>query len=129
VVVSLEPERVLVATGSEADRRYPGALPATAVLEGAELPTGLIVVIDEEGHREGAGVAEALARNSHPVTLVGAGVAPASQLADSLAAKTTLRRLRDSGVRLLADARVLVVERGTSRCSSANASKNSTRSR
>src|SRR5262249_61177817 len=96
LVASLEPERVLVATGSEPEHRYPGALSTAAVLGGAEPPDGSLVVLDEEGHRKGAGVAEMLARDGRAVTLVGDGCAPAGQLVDSLAATTTLRRLRGS---------------------------------
>ena len=66
-------------------------------------------MIDEEGHRKGAGLAEALALDGRSVTLVGDGIAPASQLVDSLAATTTLRGLREAGVRLVAGARVVSV--------------------
>ena len=82
------------------------------MLGGAELPEGPIVVLDEEGHRKGSGVAELLAGGGRAVTLVGEGVAPAGQLAYSLAAAPTLRRLREAGVRVVAGARILEVERG-----------------
>jgi 2,4-dienoyl-CoA reductase-like NADH-dependent reductase (Old Yellow Enzyme family)/thioredoxin reductase len=111
-VARLEPERVLVATGSEPEERFPAALSATAVLAGAELPEGPVVVLDEEGHRKGAGVAELLARHGRSVTLVGEGLAPAGQLAYSLAAAPSLQRLREAGVRIVADARIVEVEGG-----------------
>jgi 2,4-dienoyl-CoA reductase-like NADH-dependent reductase (Old Yellow Enzyme family)/thioredoxin reductase len=110
-IASLEPDRVLVATGSEPDRRFPAAVSAAAVLAGAELPEGPVVVLDEEGHRKGAGVAEWLARNGRRVTLVGDGLAPASLLADSLTATTTLRRLREAGVSVVAAASVVAADR------------------
>jgi len=108
-IVALDPERVLVATGSEPDERYPEALSAVWVLGSGAAGTGPVVVIDEEGHRKGAGLAEALALAGRSVTLVGDGIAPASQLVDSLAATTTLRGLREAGVRLVAGARVVSV--------------------
>jgi 2,4-dienoyl-CoA reductase-like NADH-dependent reductase (Old Yellow Enzyme family) len=111
-IASLEPDRVLVATGSEPDGRFPAAVAAAAVLAGADLPGGAVVVVDEEGHRKGAGIAEWLARGGRRVTLVGDGVAPASQLAGSLAATTTLRRLREAGVTALTAEPVVTVHPG-----------------
>jgi len=107
-VVGLEPDVVLVATGSEPDGRYPDARSASAVLRGAELH-GEVVVIDEEGHRKGSGVAETLARSGCEVTLVGDGLDPAASLALTLADAPTLRRLREAGVRVVGGARVLSV--------------------
>jgi 2,4-dienoyl-CoA reductase-like NADH-dependent reductase (Old Yellow Enzyme family) len=111
-IASLEPDRVLVATGSEPEQRFPGAVAAASVLDGAELPHGPIVVIDEEGHRKGAGVAEVLARAGRQVTLLGDGLAPASALVDSLASAPTLGRLREQGVRIVPATSVVKVEPG-----------------
>ena len=109
-VVSLSPAFVVVATGSEPDGRYGNARSVVDVLsEGVE--SGRVVVIDEEGHRKGAGAAEALARAGCDVTLVGDGIDPTASLAVSLASMPTLRRLREAGVRIIDGARVLSVSR------------------
>ena len=79
VVLGLEPDAVVVATGSEPDRRYPTAIPATDVLAGVDVD-GPVVVLDEEGHRKGAGVAEMLTSSGRDVTLVGDGIAPLASL-------------------------------------------------
>jgi 2,4-dienoyl-CoA reductase-like NADH-dependent reductase (Old Yellow Enzyme family)/thioredoxin reductase len=109
VVLGLEPDVVMVATGSEPDGRYPGAIPAMDILTGIEA-NGPIVVLDEEGHRKGAGVAETLAQDGRDVTLVGDGIEPLQSLVDTLAAAPTRRRLEAAGVRVLAGVRVVSVE-------------------
>ncbi|HYI74133.1 MAG TPA: FAD-dependent oxidoreductase [Gaiellaceae bacterium] len=107
-VVALAPAFVVVATGSEPDRRYDGVRSAVEVLrQGAE--SSRVVVIDEEGHRKGAGVAEALARAGCDVTLVGDGIDATASLALSLASTRTLRRLREVRVRVIDGARVVSV--------------------
>jgi 2,4-dienoyl-CoA reductase-like NADH-dependent reductase (Old Yellow Enzyme family) len=110
IVARLEPGIVVVATGSEPDRRYAGAVPAVDVLRGAELAAGPVVVLDEEGHRKASGVAEALALAGHELTLVGDGVAPAALLEQALARAPALRRLQAAGVRMISAARVVAVE-------------------
>ena len=105
------PTLVVVATGSEPDERYPHALSAVAVLRGAEA-RDRVVVIDEEGHRKGSGVAETLARSGCEVTLVGDGIDPAGSLALTLADAPTLRRLAEARVRVVRDARVIFVGSG-----------------
>jgi 2,4-dienoyl-CoA reductase-like NADH-dependent reductase (Old Yellow Enzyme family) len=110
VVAELDPDIVLVATGSEPDRRYSGTVPAIDVLRGAELSAGPVVVLDEEGHRKGSGVAEALAGAGHELALVGDGVAPAALLEQTLARAPTLRRLQALGVRMIFAALVVAVE-------------------
>ena len=107
-VLGLEPDIVVVATGSEPNVRYPAALSAVAILRGAEAHDR-VVVIDEEGHRKGSGVAETLARSGCEVTLVGDGIDPAGSLAPTLADAPTLRRLSEAGVRVVRGARVLSV--------------------
>ncbi len=109
-VLELEPDVAVVATGSEPDRRHPHAIPAIGVLRGVEAP-GPVVVLDEEGHRKGAGVAETLAADGREVTLVGDGIAPLQSLVNALAATPTRRRLEAAGVRVVSGARVLSVER------------------
>jgi 2,4-dienoyl-CoA reductase-like NADH-dependent reductase (Old Yellow Enzyme family) len=109
-VAGLDPDVVVVATGSEPDRRYAGAVPAADVLRGAELSAGPVVVLDEEGHRKGSGVAEALAGAGRELTLVGDGIAPMALLELTLARAPTLRRLQAAGVRMIAAARVVAVE-------------------
>jgi len=109
-VLDLEPDVVVVATGSEPEQRYSAAISAVDVLRGVE-PRGPVVVIDEEGHRKGAGVAETLANAGRAVTLVGDGIAPAGSLGHTLADAPTLRRLEAAGVRLVAGVRVVSVER------------------
>jgi hypothetical protein len=111
-IAEFEPDRALVATGSEPDDRYPGAVSAAAMLAEGDATAGPVIVIDEEGHRKGSGLAEALALDGRDVTLVGDRIAPASQLASSLAETTTLRRLREAGVRLVPGARVVAVVDG-----------------
>jgi 2,4-dienoyl-CoA reductase-like NADH-dependent reductase (Old Yellow Enzyme family)/thioredoxin reductase len=108
-VLGLEPDVVVVATGSEPDRRYPGAIPALDVLTGVDAD-GPVVVLDEEGHRKGAGVAETLAQDGRDVTLVGDGIEPLQSLVNTLADAPTRRRLETAGVRVLAGVRVVSVE-------------------
>ena len=109
-VLGLEPDTVVVATGSEPDRRYATAIPATDVLAGVELD-GPVIVLDEEGHRKGAGVAETLAASGKDVTLIGDRIAPLASLESSLAAAPGRRRLVEAGVRVVAGVRVAAVER------------------
>jgi NADPH-dependent 2,4-dienoyl-CoA reductase/sulfur reductase-like enzyme len=105
-VLGLAPDVVVVATGSEPDRRYPASIPAIDVLTGIET-TGPAVVLDEEGHRKGA--AETLAADGLEVTLVGDGIPPLQSLIDTLAAAPTRRRLAAAGVRVVSDVRVASV--------------------
>jgi hypothetical protein len=109
-VLALAPDVVLVATGSEPDRRYPEAISGLDALGGID-GDGPIVVLDEEGHRKGAGVAEVLAQRGREVTLVGDGGAPLRSLVDTLAAAPTRRRLIAVGVRIVVATCVVAVER------------------
>ena len=109
-ILALAPDVVLVATGSEPDQRYPEAISALDALGGLD-GDGPVVVLDEEGHRKGAGVAEVLAERGREVTLVGEGGAPLRSLVDTLAAAPTRRRLIAAGVRILVASRVVSVAR------------------
>ena len=110
-LLALEPDVVVVATGSEPDRRYPEAISAVDALAGVD-GEGPVVVLDEEGHRKGAGIAELLAQQGRDVTLLGDSVTPLQSLADTLAAAPTRRRLEAAGVRIGPAVHVLSVERG-----------------
>jgi 2,4-dienoyl-CoA reductase-like NADH-dependent reductase (Old Yellow Enzyme family) len=109
-VLALAPDVVVVATGSEPDQRYADAISAQDALGGVD-GDGPIVVIDEEGHRKGAGVAEVLAQRRGEVTLVGDGGAPLRSLVDTLAATPARRRLTAAGVRIVVATHVVSVER------------------
>jgi len=111
-VAGLDPDVVLVATGSEPDDRYSGATSTMDILLGADLREGSTVVVDEEGHRKATGVAEVLAAGGRDVTIVGDEIAPTALLTHALAAEPTLRRLAAAGVQLLANAHVVAVEPG-----------------
>ncbi len=109
-IAGLEPALAILATGSEPEPRFPGAVAAIDVLRGSNVDGEEVVVVDEEGHRKASGVAELLARNSRRVTLIGDGVEPCSQLDLSLAAVPTRRRLQEAGVRVLGRGSVIAVE-------------------
>src|ERR1044072_4935649 len=66
-VAGLEPDIAVVATGSEPDDRYSEATSTMDVLLGVEIREGPVVVVDEEGHRKGTGVAEVLAAGGREV--------------------------------------------------------------
>jgi 2,4-dienoyl-CoA reductase-like NADH-dependent reductase (Old Yellow Enzyme family) len=111
-VAGLEPDIAVVATGSEPDNRYSGATSTIDILLGADIREGPAVVVDEEGHRKAAGVAEVLAASGRDVTIVGDALAPTALLTYALAAEPAIRRLHAAGVRLLANAHVDAVEPG-----------------
>lgn len=111
-IADLEPDLAIVATGSEPDPRFAGAVAAIDALRGFAVEGEEIVVVDEEGHRKASGVAERLAQAGRRVTLVGDGVEPCAQLVLTLAAVPTLRRLQEAGVRVLAKGSVVAVEPG-----------------
>jgi 2,4-dienoyl-CoA reductase-like NADH-dependent reductase (Old Yellow Enzyme family)/thioredoxin reductase len=111
-IARLEPAVVIVATGSEPDIRFAGAVAAIDVLCGVDVAGEEIVVVDEEGHRKASGVAEVLARAGRRVTLVGDGVEPCAQLELSLAAVPTRRRLQEAGVSVLGSGSVVAAEPG-----------------
>ncbi len=112
VVAALEPDHVLVATGSHA------APPAHAVavddwLDGAPIPDGDVLLIDEEGSRKSAGPAEALAREGRRVTVIPDGIAPLQQIAENHAERPVFQRLEEAGVTFLADVGVVRVDPGS----------------
>jgi NADPH-dependent 2,4-dienoyl-CoA reductase/sulfur reductase-like enzyme len=100
-VAALEPDTVIVATGSVPGGRYAGSVSAVEVAAGAELPDGPAVVIDEEGNRKGVGVAELLAAGGRQVTLVPVGVRAGATLGPAFALPPALGRLREAGVRIV----------------------------
>src|SRR4029077_443207 len=103
------PETVVVATGA-APAGLARATPAALVLAGAALADGPVVVLDFEGHRKGAGVAEVLASGGREVTLVALGAVALGALASSTVAMLALRRLAQHGVRLVEGHRLLSIE-------------------
>jgi 2,4-dienoyl-CoA reductase-like NADH-dependent reductase (Old Yellow Enzyme family) len=98
-------DEVLVATGSEPERN--GAL---AAIDAFELDgSGDCIVVDDEGHRKGAGAAELLAR-THATTLVPNGIAPLADLHWETIDLLALPRLRDAGVKLVEGHRAESIE-------------------
>jgi Zn-dependent protease with chaperone function len=79
------------------------------VLAGATIAAGPVVVLDFEGHRKGAGVAEMLAGADREVTLVALGASALSALAPSFVSTLALRRLAQQGVRLVEGHRLLAI--------------------
>ena len=98
-------DSVLVATGSEPERNGVVAAVDAFALDG----DGPCVVVDDEGNRKGAGIAELLAR-SRPTTLVPNGIAPLADLHWETIDLMALPRLRDAGVRLVEGYRVVSLE-------------------
>jgi NADPH-dependent 2,4-dienoyl-CoA reductase/sulfur reductase-like enzyme len=103
------PGAVVVATGA-APTELAGSTPAALALAGAALADGPVVVLDFEGHRKGAGVAEVLAFGGREVTLVALGAVALGALASSTVATLALRRLAELGVRLVEGYRLLSIE-------------------
>ncbi|MBF7055037.1 FAD-dependent oxidoreductase [Halomonas sp. KAO] len=108
-------ERVVVATGA---RPYTpplellGELPvsqAVALLDGASLPGGHVVIYDTQGDWVGVGVAELLAREGARVTLAANGLHPGESL-QSYVRDSTVARLHDLGVRVMTYARAFGVD-------------------
>jgi 2,4-dienoyl-CoA reductase-like NADH-dependent reductase (Old Yellow Enzyme family) len=102
------PDGVVVATGAT-PTELPGSTPAAEVLAGAAIGAGPVVVLDFEGHRKGAGVAEILAGADREVTLVALGASAVSALAPSFVSTLALRRLAKQGVRLVEGHRLLAI--------------------
>jgi 2,4-dienoyl-CoA reductase-like NADH-dependent reductase (Old Yellow Enzyme family) len=101
-VLRLRPDLVVVATGSEPPARAAdGPLTPNDVLAGQPLPDGAAVVVDEEGHHKGMGVAELLAREDREVTLVPVSGHVGAELASAFALPLALERLLKAGVRVV----------------------------
>jgi len=101
-VARLRPDLVVVATGSEQVRSgMDGVLTPGDVIAGDPLPRGAAVVVDEEGHHKGMGVAELLARQGREVTLVCVSGPVGAELASAFALPLALERLRAAGVRVV----------------------------
>ena len=112
-VVALRPDLVVVATGSEPPAPAgDGAMSATEVLAGRPLPEGAAVVVDEEGHHKGMGVAEFLARQGREVTLVPVSGPVGAELASAFALPLALERLLEAGVRVVEGYSVAGMEPG-----------------
>ena len=101
-------DTVVVATGAT-PTELAGSTPAAEVLAGAALAGGPVVVLDFEGHRKGAGVAEALAAGGREVTLVALGPVALGALASSTVSLLALRRLAQAGVRLVEGHRLVSI--------------------
>ncbi len=108
-IAAREPDVVLVATGSEP--QTDGSVAAVDAIRSTPAGADACVVVDDEGHRKGAGVAELLAR-SRPVTLVPNGIGAVSDLVYEVIAPLTLDRLRAAGVRLVEGHRLDRIESG-----------------
>jgi 2,4-dienoyl-CoA reductase-like NADH-dependent reductase (Old Yellow Enzyme family) len=100
-IAELEPDLVVVATGSTPSPSADGVLSAEDVLTASSLPPGAVVVVDEEGNHKGIGIAELLARNGHDVTLVAVSGAVGAELVPAFALPLALERLVEAGVRVI----------------------------
>ena len=105
------PDAVVVATGADPSA-LAGSTPAAEVLAGAPPGDGPVVVLDFEGHRKGAGVAETLAEGGREVTLVALGSSALSALTYSTVGALALRRLAGLGVALVEGHRLVAIEDG-----------------
>jgi 2,4-dienoyl-CoA reductase (NADPH2) len=100
-IAALEPDLVVVATGSDPPEAGEGVLSPADVIGGASTPAGAAVVIDEQGHHEAFGVAELLAHDGRDVTLVPVSGPAGAELEDAFALPIGLERLHTAGVKLL----------------------------
>ena len=107
----LAPGSVIVATGSRA-RSMEGAVSASEVLAGAELPDGPVIVLDTDGNRKGVGTAEWLAESGRSVTLVSLTPSPAYMLDSSKVGPLAMLRLRSLNVNLVEGHRLVNVGSG-----------------
>jgi 2,4-dienoyl-CoA reductase-like NADH-dependent reductase (Old Yellow Enzyme family)/thioredoxin reductase len=113
-VLSLEPEVVVLATGSRYARNGDNgmtreAIPGwdqefvmavdTPLLDGS-WPQGKVIVLDDEGMHAAAGVAEAAARHGADVEIVTRKPMPADALAYQMMLPYVLPRLAEAGVRI-----------------------------
>lgn len=89
---------VLLATGSRPAARFPGAVDALSALAGAPLPDGPVVVHDPVGGPAGVAVAEWLAGQGRPVTVVTPDQVVGSQLSLTGDLADANVRLRRAGV-------------------------------
>jgi hypothetical protein len=109
LVASLEPDHVLVATGSRSQSpEY--TIAVDDWLRGAELPAGDVLLVDEEGSRKASGPAEALALEGRNVIMIPDGIDPLSEITENHAERPVFQRLREAGVTIYSD--VIVQEIG-----------------
>lgn len=108
-------ERVVMATGATPytpPLERLGNLPisqAVALLEGAAMPAGHVVVYDTQGDWVGLGVAEMLARAGARVTLAVNGLFPGESL-QSYVRDSTVARIHNLGVRVMPYSRAFGVD-------------------
>ena len=102
LVASLEPDHVLVATGSRAQSPE-HTIAVDDWLRGAELPAGDVLLVDEEGSRKASGPAEALALEGRNVIMIPDGIDPLSEITENHAERPVFQRLRDAGVTIYSD--------------------------
>lgn len=100
-IAALRPDLVVVATGSDPPPVAEGVLTSADVLGRVSPPPGAAVVVDEQGHHEGFGVAELLAAGGRQVTLVAVAGRAGSELDDAFALPLGLERLRTAGVAVI----------------------------
>jgi NADPH-dependent 2,4-dienoyl-CoA reductase/sulfur reductase-like enzyme len=100
-VAERHPDLVVVATGSEPESPAEGVLTPADVLGGDPLPPGAAIVIDEEGHHKGLGLAELLASDGREVTLVPVAGPVGEELVTAFALPLALERLAAAGVRVV----------------------------
>jgi 2,4-dienoyl-CoA reductase-like NADH-dependent reductase (Old Yellow Enzyme family) len=100
-VAEHRPDLVVVATGSEPERQAEGVLTPADVLGGDPLSPGAAIVVDEEGHHKGLGIAELLASDGREVTLVPVSGPVGEELVTAFALPLALERLAGAGVRVL----------------------------
>jgi glycine/D-amino acid oxidase-like deaminating enzyme len=105
------PDVVVIATGAD-PTALPGSTPAAEVLGGITPGDGPVVVLDFEGHRKGAGVAETLAASDREVTLVALGAPALAALTYSTVGMLALRRLAALGVALVEGHRLRALDAG-----------------
>ena len=102
LVASLEPDHVLVATGSRSQSPE-HTIAVDDWLRGAELPAGDVLLVDEEGSRKASGPAEALALAGRNVVMIPDGIDPLSEITENHAERPVFQRLRDAGVTIYSD--------------------------
>ena len=100
-VATLAPDLVVVATGSTPPARTDGSFTTDDALVPEALPPGAVVVVDEEGHHKGLGIAELLARSGREVTLVAAAGPVGAELVPAFALPLALEQLIAAGVRIV----------------------------
>ncbi len=110
-IAALAPDVVLVATGSKPDSPT-HTIAVDSWLDGAVLPDGDVLLIDEEGSRKSSGPAEALALAGRHVTMIPDGIPPLQEIAENHAERPVFERLRAAGVTIYSDVIVQEITAG-----------------